>query len=61
MCIRDRAGTGLTGAEARARLLAQGVRASGIGETRLRFVTHLDVSEDDIERALTACRRAFAG
>ena len=57
----DVAGTGLTGAEARARLLAEGVRASGIGETRLRFVTHLDVSGDDIDRALAACRRAFAG
>ena len=56
----DVAGTGLTGAEARARLEAHGVRASGIGKTRLRFVTHLDVSGDDINRALAACRRAFA-
>lgn len=54
----DVAGTGLSGAEAQARLLDQGVRASGTGK-RLRFVTHRDVSDDDIERALSACRRAL--
>lgn len=56
----DVAGTGLSGPEARARLLAEGVRASGAFGTRLRFVTHLDISRDDIERALEVSQRVFA-
>jgi threonine aldolase len=51
--------TGLSGPEAQARLLAHGVRASGMGGTRLRFVTHLDISAGDIARALDACQRAL--
>ncbi|MES2461826.1 MAG: GntG family PLP-dependent aldolase [Armatimonadota bacterium] len=57
----DVAGTGLTGPLAMERLLAHGVRASGMGGTRLRFVTHLDISRDDITRAVAAAGRAFAG
>lgn len=55
----DVAGTGLTASAARQRLLEQGVRASGTGPTRLRFVTHLDVSGDDIDQAIQATRRAL--
>lgn len=55
----DVAGTGLTGQAAQARLETEGVRASGTGGSRLRFVTHLDVSRDDIMRALDAARRAL--
>ncbi|MDX1934696.1 MAG: GntG family PLP-dependent aldolase [Capsulimonadales bacterium] len=47
--IRD---TGLTGEEARGRLEAAGVRASGIAHYRLRFVTHLDVTQDEIHQAI---------
>ncbi len=56
----DVAKTGLSGTEAQDRLLAHGVRASGMGGTRLRFVTHLDISHGDVARALDACRRALA-
>ena len=43
--------------DAGARLEAQGVR---IGDgNRLRAVTHLDVSSDDVERVLEAARRAW--
>jgi len=52
-------GTGLSPDEAKARLLAHGVRASGAGD-RLRFVTHLDVSRADIDTALAVCRRVLA-
>jgi threonine aldolase len=53
------AGTGLTGTDAMARLEANGVRASGMGATRLRFVTHRDISPDQIEIAVEACKRAL--
>ena len=56
----DVAGTGLTGDTARERLLAAGVRASGFpGSTRLRFVTHRDVSRADTERAIEAANHAL--
>lgn len=55
----DVAETGLTGPQAHACLLAHGVRASGMGGTRLRFVTHLDISGADVACALDACRRAL--
>lgn len=55
----DVAGTGLSGAEAQERLLAAGVRSSGTGGTRLRFVTHLDIRRADIEKAIEAARRAW--
>jgi threonine aldolase len=56
----DIAGTGLSNAEARKRLEAEGVRASGLGPTRLRFVTHLDVSREQIRQAIAASRRALS-
>lgn len=51
--------TGMTGIDAMARLEQHGVRASGMGATRLRFVTHRDISTADIHRASTAIRAAF--
>jgi threonine aldolase len=56
----DITATGLTGVEAMARLEQHGVRASGMGASRLRFVTHRDVSTNDIHKAATAIRAAFA-
>jgi threonine aldolase len=56
----DISGTGLGGEVARQRLEAEGVRASGMSPTRLRFVTHLDVSGRQITQAIDAARRAFA-
>jgi threonine aldolase len=56
----DIAGTGLSDVAARKRLEAEGVRASGLGPTRLRFVTHLDVSREQIDQAIAASRRALS-
>jgi threonine aldolase len=56
----DVAGTRLTGPAAMERLLARGVRASGTGGTRLRFVTHLDISRDAVSAAITAAEQALA-
>jgi threonine aldolase len=55
----DISGTGISGTDAMARLEQHGVRASGMGATRLRFVTHRDISTADIHRASTAIRAAF--
>ena len=38
------------------RLEAAGVRVSVMGRTKLRAVTHLDVSPQDIERAIEVFR-----
>ena len=51
---------GLTGAEARAQMEARGVRLSGSYGT-LRAVTHLDVSGEDIERAVEGAREVWGG
>lgn len=50
---------GLTTSESRQKLEARGVRLSGSAD-RLRAVTHLDVSADDIECAIDAARAAWA-
>jgi threonine aldolase len=51
---------GLTGDEFGARTLAShGVRFSVLGPSTVRAVTHLDISPDGIERALTAARAAL--
>jgi threonine aldolase len=51
---------GLEKAEAMARLQAGGVGLSGIiGAGMLRAVTHMDVSDDDVERALVLVPQAL--
>jgi len=50
--IFDIAGTGLGVADFVARAQAQGVLLSGVGGTRVRVVTHFDVSRADCERAV---------
>lgn len=51
---------GLSKADALARLAEQGVGLSGtIHPTKLRAVTHLDVSDEDIERAIELIPRAL--
>jgi threonine aldolase len=50
---------GLSAEEAQHRLEEHGVRVSGHG-TRLRAVTHQDISRDDIGQALKAARTAWA-
>ncbi len=52
----DVAGTGLTPDEVTDRLNAVGVRVSYMNGTRLRFVTHLDISRAQIDEALERIR-----
>jgi len=42
-----------------AALLARGVRMGGMGPRSVRAVTHLDVSADQVERALVAAAAVF--
>ena len=59
--IFDVRGTGLNADEFAARALAShGVRFSSVGPTTVRAVTHLDVPEGGIQRALDAARAATA-
>ena len=55
----DVAALGLSREEAIARLGDEGVALSPTGGGRLRAVTHLDVDDDDVERALEAVPRAL--
>ncbi|MBA3522254.1 MAG: threonine aldolase family protein [Gemmatimonadales bacterium] len=60
--IFDVGGTGLSGDEFADRTLAShGVRFSVIGPTTVRGVTHLDIPERGIARALEAARAAVEG
>lgn len=52
---------GVDGAEFRQRLAAQGVLCSGVSPTRIRFVTHLDVSAQDVETAIPLIARVLEG
>jgi threonine aldolase len=54
-------GLGLTAAEFNEGLIAHGVRVSELGPTRLRAVTHLDVSSKQIEEALQVVRAVARG
>jgi threonine aldolase len=56
MIFFDVAGLGLDAEQFGRRLLARGVRVSLAGPTRLRAVTHLDVSPAQIQEALDAVR-----
>jgi threonine aldolase len=50
---------GLSQVDALERLRAEGVRLSATSGTRLRAVTHLDISDDDVERAAELIPRAL--
>ncbi|MGD9891745.1 MAG: low specificity L-threonine aldolase [Dehalococcoidia bacterium] len=52
----DVAGTGITASDWVNRLLDRGIRMGGVGPSRVRAVTHLDVDNAGIERALAAAR-----
>jgi threonine aldolase len=58
--IFDIARTGLPPAEFLARLKAQGILAGSIGGTRIRLVTHYDVSREDCVRAASAIAALLA-
>ena len=60
--LLDAGRLGLTGDEALALLRAEGVLLSfAARKDVLRAVTHLDVSEDDIDQAIAGAARAFSG
>jgi len=52
---------GVDGPEFRKRLAAEGVLCSGVSPTRIRFVTHLDVSAAEIEAAIPLIARVLRG
>ncbi len=53
--------TGMTAAAFTEALLAEGVRMGAVGRYRVRAVTHLDVTRQDIERAIQAVHRVVLG
>ena len=55
----DVAGTGLTAKDVVDRLAARGVRMGASGRTRIRAVTHLDVSQADVERAVAVAQEVL--
>jgi len=58
--IADIAGTGMTSAELSGKLAEHGVRANGVNPQTMRFVTHLDVSRKQCERALRVIEQICA-
>lgn len=52
-------GTGFTAAEVASRLRQAGVGCSQSGSYRLRFVTHLDISAEDIGGVITKAQEVF--
>ena len=58
--IFDVTATGMTAAEAAERMKREGVLIHAIGKTQIRLVTHLDITEADIEKAIRAFEKAFA-
>jgi threonine aldolase len=57
MVYFDVSATGLSAAEVSSRLLTEGVKIGATSETRLRAVTHLDISRDHISATATALRK----
>jgi len=55
----DVSGTGLTAQEVASRLLARGVRVGAMGRSLIRAVTHLDVSQADVERAVSIAQEVL--
>ena len=49
-------GGGQAGLAMSAQLKARGILANGVGDRRMRVVTHCDVSREDCARALEAIR-----
>jgi threonine aldolase len=57
--IFDISKTGRTSQEILERLLAQGLRMSIVSSSRLRAVTHLDISRKDVEEALLIVKKVL--
>ena len=58
--IADIGGTGMTSTEISGKLAEHGVRANGVNPRTMRFVTHLDVSREQCERALRVIEQVCA-
>jgi threonine aldolase len=56
MVFFDVSGLGLTADRFQELALGRGVRVSTLGKTRVRAVTHLDVSRDQVEEALVVIK-----
>jgi acetylornithine/succinyldiaminopimelate/putrescine aminotransferase len=59
-CVEVGHELGVPAAELVGRLAAEGVLCLDEAPWSIRFVTHLDVDDDDIEAAVTAARRALS-
>ena len=59
--VVELAGTPLDSATVAARCRADGVLVSAFGPRRVRLVTHLDVDDAAVDRAIEVIRRALAG
>jgi threonine aldolase len=59
--VLDLAAVGTDAATVSAACQSDGVLVSGVGPERVRLVTHLDVDDAGIDRALGVLRRALAG
>ncbi len=59
--VVDVAGSGLGMDEAILRLEEEGILVLPFGGTTIRAVTHLDIDDDDIDRATMAFEKVFAG
>ncbi len=57
--IFDVANTGMTGSQVADAMKKEGVLIHALGRTQIRLVTHLDVSNEDIEKALKAFEKAL--
>lgn len=57
--IFDITDTGMTGSQVAETMKKEGVLIHAFGKTQIRLVTHLDVSNDDIEGALKALEKVF--
>jgi threonine aldolase len=55
----DVAGLGMTAADVVKRLADAGVRMGASSKTRIRAVTHLDVSRADVERAVSIAQETL--
>lgn len=57
--IFSTADTGMTAAQVTEAMKKEGVLIHAFGKTQIRLVTHLDVSSEDIEKALKAFKKVF--
>jgi len=57
--IFDITDTGMTGSQVAETMKKEGLLIHAFGKTQIRLVTHLDVSNDDIEGALKALEKVF--